>query len=176
MTVRAAPAAAGKVLVDDPASVLGAVPPGADRRARRFPAELEVAMGAGASLRQEVVVDVGAVSVVDADDGGILLPLSWRAAGRQSLFPAFRGDLEVVAGEDGSVLRLRGAYTVPLGTLGRFGDGVVGRRVARRSLEAFLHEAGRRLDEAVAGRAEQAGRAKAAAPGQGPLSPDAYVG
>lgn len=44
---------------------------------------------------------------------------------------------------------LRGAYDVPLGTVGHFGDVLVGRRLARRSLSTVVEDAARRLDAEV---------------------------
>ena len=41
---------------------------------------------------------------------------------------------------------LRGRYVVPLGSIGRFGDGVAGRRLARRSLVALLERIAVRLN------------------------------
>ncbi|HEX6421348.1 MAG TPA: hypothetical protein VFZ77_22795, partial [Acidimicrobiales bacterium] len=40
-------------------------------------------------------------------------------------------------------------YTVPLGPVGRFGDGLVGRRIARQSFESFLEDTAARLDAEV---------------------------
>jgi GAF domain-containing protein len=48
-----------------------------------------------------------------------------------------------------SLLTVRGTYTVPLGPVGRFGDGVIGRRLARQSLAAFVEGLARRLDGAA---------------------------
>lgn len=77
------------------------------------------------------------------------MPVHWRAAGRDRLFPTFEGELEASRDDPGSCLRLRGIYTVPLRPLGRFGDGIAGRRLARQSLSAFLEQAARRLDGEV---------------------------
>jgi hypothetical protein len=78
----------------------------------------------------------------------VVLPLRWRASGRDRLFPVFDGRLEATAapGGAGTVLSVVGVYTVPLGPVGRFGDGLIGRRLARQSLTAFLEDAARRID------------------------------
>ncbi len=60
-------------------------------------------------------------------------------------------------GSDASRLTVRGIYTVPLGPVGRFGDGVIGRRLARQSLIAFVEGLAGRLDR-------EAGRREAAVP------------
>jgi hypothetical protein len=44
------------------------------------------------------------------------------------------------------VLSVAGVYTVPLGPVGRFGDGLIGRRLARQSLTAFLEDAAGRIE------------------------------
>jgi len=149
LTVRTALARVRQVLVDDPGAVIAETRSAADKRSRRFLTELKVAMGAGASFRQEVGVDVGAAGAVDRADGGIALPLRWHATGRNRLFPTFQGELEAVPSRSGRTLRLQGTYTVPLGTIGRLGDGVAGQRLADRSLVAFLGAMGRRVDAEV---------------------------
>jgi hypothetical protein len=77
-----------------------------------------------------MVMEVG-----DAIDGATLRwPLSWRATSFERLIPVFEGEFELMSDDDTrSVLALRGLYAVPLGAMGRFGDGLVGRRVARRT-------------------------------------------
>ena len=63
------------------------------------------------------------------------------------VFPVFDGELSVERDEQGAaVLWLRGVYAVPFGPVGRFGDGVGGRRVARRCIAGFLDDIARRLD------------------------------
>ena len=78
------------------------------------------------------------LGVAHATETGLVLPVAWQATGRERLFPTFDGELEASEADDGTRLRLHGTYTVPLGVIGRFGDGVVGWRLARRSLDALL--------------------------------------
>jgi hypothetical protein len=145
-TVRAPFERAREVLVDDCGCVVAERVTPQERRDRCFHTVLGVEIGAGGGLHQEVVVDVGAARAIDAS---VVLPVRWHAAGRERLFPTFAGDL-VVTGEDpGSRLVLRGTYAVPLGLLGRFGDGVAGRRLTHRSLSSFLEQAASRLDAEV---------------------------
>ena len=54
---------------------------------------------------------------------------------------------------EGTCLRLEGSYTVPLGAVGRFGDNVLGQRLARRSLSALLEQIAYRLESEVEWRA-----------------------
>ena len=104
---------------------------------------LGVDLGAGASVRQEVLLHLGAAQPTET---GLGLPVAWQAAGRQRLFPTFTGELEASETDHGTRLRLHGIYTVPLGVIGRVGDGVVGWRAARRSLDALVARLGRQLE------------------------------
>lgn len=135
------------VFADDPGGVVsGSVTPD-DRRDRRFRSELGVALGAGGELRQAVDIEVGGLIV---SEGLAALPLWWQASGRDRLFPVFDGRLEAMpAGTAATRLVVRGTYVVPLGPVGRFGDGLVGRRLARQSLTAFLEDAAGRIDAEV---------------------------
>ena len=70
--------------------------------------------------------------------------------GHERWLPEFDGELEVtVASGEGATLRLHGFYTVPMGHIGRFGDGVIGHRLARRALTRFLDDVAARLDREV---------------------------
>lgn len=133
------------MLLFDPGHLIGEGPSD-DLRAT-----LAVQTGAGPSVQQEVAVEIGALR---PEGNALSLPLSWEATGWQRLFPEFRGELEVSPYGSGCSLRLHGSYHVPLGPLGRFGDGIAGRRLARQSLSAFLAQAARRIDAEVDGRAD----------------------
>ncbi|HET6771900.1 MAG TPA: hypothetical protein VFH36_01240 [Acidimicrobiales bacterium] len=112
--------------------------------ADRVTSTLVVGLGTGKSVSKEVEVEVGNAS---RGDGVTTVPLHWHASGRDRLFPSFDGALEASAEALGaSLLTVRGTYTVPLGPVGRFGDGVIGRRLARQSLAAFVEGVARRLD------------------------------
>jgi peroxiredoxin len=52
-------------------------------------------------------------------------------------------------------LLLTGTYDVPLGILGRFGDGLMGHRIARRSVADFLRDVAHNLDRAVMSQADR---------------------
>lgn len=146
-TLRAAFARVRDVLLDDPGPVLCETCSPDDRRARRFRTQLGAPLRGGTSLRQEVELHLGAPRSVDG--GGIALPMTWRATGHDRLFPTFEGELEASPDRSGTLLRLHGTYTVPLGALGRFGDGVAGRQLARRSLSALVSDLARRLDTQI---------------------------
>lgn len=139
-----------RVLSDDPASVVvdeDVEQPAGPADGDQLRSELGVALGATA-FRQSVDIDVGDLRVTDTD---AVLPLRWRASGRDRLFPVFDGRLEATpdSAGAGTVLSVVGVYTVPLGPVGRFGDGLIGRRLARQSLTAFLEEAAARIESDV---------------------------
>jgi hypothetical protein len=78
------------------------------------------------------------------------VPLHWQAWGRERLFPVFDGELRAApVGPAATTVVVSGTYSVPLGPVGRFGDGLIGRRLARQSLTAFLEDAARRIDAEV---------------------------
>lgn len=155
-TVRSPLAWARRVLADDPGSVLTDECSDEDRAARRFRSTLALdTAGAAASVRQDVIIDVGLPSSADGDDPTeseahpLVVPVSWRAAGFERLFPTFDGALVLEDADGVPTLTVRGHYVVPLGPMGRFGDGLLGRRIARRSLASFLESVAQRLDAAV---------------------------
>lgn len=139
---------ARELLLRDPASVLG-MEGGQGRAPRTFIAELSVPAGRGGTVREQVEIEILAVRL---DDHAARWELAWKAVGRARMFPTFSGTLSV---EDGprTVLRLSGAYEPPLGAAGRFGDGLIGHRIARRSLEDFVERVAARIDRAVDRRA-----------------------
>lgn len=107
-----------------------------------FVARIDVEVGGGTSLSQEVDVVFGRLP---SEAGVARFGLSWRARSHEHLFPVFGGDLEVHPDEGGSRLRLAGYYSLPLGALGVFGDGLLGHRIARRALQDFLDDAASRV-------------------------------
>jgi hypothetical protein len=141
-TVPVAYARARKLLLDDPGVVFSDTVSVGDQRARRFQEELSVNVGAGASLHQEVALQLGAPR---STKGELVLPVAWQATGRTEMLPSFKGSLHISEHRAGTGLRVSGTYTIPLGIVGRFGDGVVGRRLARRSLASLAERLARRL-------------------------------
>ncbi len=99
-------------------------------------------VGRGRTVRRRVVLTVGAAT---RSGDAVTVPMGWRAATHEGLFPAFDGALVAERSAAGTRLRLTGSYVVPLGALGRFGDGVLGRRVAHESVRAWLVETASRL-------------------------------
>jgi hypothetical protein len=143
--VSAAPGRVREALIDDPGSIVAERSAPEERRARRFHADLAVDLGAGASAHHEVEIELGSPEGTQP----FVLPLKWVATGHERLLPAFEGKLEVMPDRAGARLRLVGRYTVPLGWLGKIGEGVAGHRAATRSLSRYLAGVARRLDAEV---------------------------
>jgi hypothetical protein len=100
-------------------------------------------------LRQVVLCRVGRPR---ASSHEVRIHVRWRAISRERWLPAFDGELIVtdIGPGGGSTLTLRGFYTVPLGALGGFGDGLIGHRIARKTLTTLLADVAARVDERVA--------------------------
>ena len=147
--LRSSLASVRALIAHDPGVVVTTAATDDERRDRRFHTELAVDLGAGTSVKQEIVVQLG-VAVATAH--AVRLPVRWEPTGHQPLFPTFEGDFVVSVDRSGPRLALRGRYTIPLGWVGRLGDGVVGKRLARRVLTAHLEGVARRLDDEVASR------------------------
>jgi len=113
--------------------------------ARRFPVELRVEGGSGLAVHQTVTF-----SIAGPDQSAEAFAIGWVPVAHTRLLPAFRGTLTVTPeGERGARLEIKGTYRPPLGLFGMFGDGLIGHRAARRSLEALLSDLTIRLaDEA----------------------------
>ena len=100
-----------------------------------------------ARVTREVRIGVG--PLLD-DDDALVLPVWWEDAEHPRLFPTFDGGIELRPdGDDATEVRLVGSYEPPLGTVGRFADGLAGHRVVVASLEALLDEIVDRLAEGV---------------------------
>jgi hypothetical protein len=160
-TIQAAFGRVRQVLLDEPGVLFGETQAPDERRARRFRIDLGVDLGQGASLHQTAMVQVGAAR---SSPAGVVLPLAWQPTGRGRMLPTFEGELEASEVRTGTGLQLTGTYTVPLGLVGRFGDGVVGRRLARRSLGALMEQVAWRLESEVDRRLDSPARRQVSRP------------
>jgi hypothetical protein len=134
--------AACTALAADPAAVLGGTPVAGGEH---FTLPLGLDLLIGSSLVQEILVDFAPLS---ADPVLARFGVFWQAIGHPELFPAFGGDLELRGVDDGVEVRLSGYYRAPLGTIGRFGDALIGHRLARRVLETLVQDVAARLESA----------------------------
>jgi hypothetical protein len=75
-----------------------------------------------------------------------ILPMTWKPAGLEGLFPRLDADIEVgELGPDRTQLSISARYTPPLGSLGRFLDRAMLHRVAEATVKDFLDRAGQIL-------------------------------
>jgi hypothetical protein len=111
-------------------------------------ADLRLDVQAG-GVHQQVDVELGALREAE---GEVWMPIRWTPVGGERLLPTFVGVLELRDDEgDHAVLALHGEYDAPLGAVGRFGDAVLGRRVAQRSLSDLVARMAERVDDIAKG-------------------------
>lgn len=118
----------------------------AEPRGDDLQAELSIDLGAGATVRQQVALDVGQPR---ATRRSLVRNVAWRATGHGRPLPRFSGQLEAMPDGSRTRLRLGGAYTVPLGVVGRFGDGLLGHRLAVQLLETLIESVGARIEREI---------------------------
>jgi hypothetical protein len=145
-TIRVPYARTREILLQHPRAVLSDSQLVDERREEQLSMDLSVDLGAGASVHQDVTVQLGNPR---SGQDGLVLPLRWHATGREEWLPTFTGELVASEARQGTSLRLRGMYTVPLGVVGRFGDGVLGRRLVRTSLRALVERLAGHLESEV---------------------------
>lgn len=150
--VRATPDEIAALIANDPGAVFGErdATPDADPGSGRYSCDLHVD-GRNGSIRHKVVAKVRMAKDGDGWNLGIA------PVGGGHLLPTFEGTLRAVHGAQATELSLTGTYDPPLGHVGAFGDGLIGHRVARQSLQAFVDEVARRVDAAVAERLPEGG-------------------
>ncbi|WP_436793462.1 hypothetical protein [Actinospongicola halichondriae] len=112
----------------------------------RFRTTITVEGPGGVSMSHPIEIEA---RTSRSEDTGSTLEFAWSpSGGGEALLPTFSGRLELVpAGPPATTFRLDGDYQIPLGALGRFGDGVIGHRIARQSVRGLL--------EAIVGRIER---------------------
>jgi hypothetical protein len=75
-----------------------------------------------------------------------LLPMSWKATGPESLFPALEADVEIAAlGPNRTQLSMSARYRPPMGVVGRALDRTLLHRVAEATVKDFLDRVGEQL-------------------------------
>jgi hypothetical protein len=91
------------------------------------------------------------IGMAEIHSSGLVSPIHWTAQGAGLLFPELDADLVLSkAGSHGTILKLRGTYQPPLGTLGR----IVDRALLGRFAEATVIDWMERLAEALSVHAE----------------------
>lgn len=131
----------------DPAAWLPGVAEAADVQGDRLLAE--VGFGQGHRIEKRIEIEVGEPAHLG---GTTLLPMTWKATGADSVFPALEADLELAPmGPDRTQVSISARYRPPLGRLGRALDRALLHRVAEATIKDFLDRVGDRLaHEAVA--------------------------
>ena len=112
------------------------------REERRI--DVGATLGRGWSLHQEVVLSLRAAD--PPAPGQRRWQIVWQPPGGGRLVPSFRGTLDATVDGEGTRLRLAGSYRPPLGPVGAVGDGLIGHRIARQTVAAFLSGLAGRID------------------------------
>jgi hypothetical protein len=107
----------------------------------------EVGFGSGLRLTKQVQIELGKPIRFPSKT---VLPMTWRAAGKDSLFPALDADLEVASlGPDRTQLSISARYEPPMGAVGRVLDRTLLHRVAEATVKDFLDQAAAALGALV---------------------------
>jgi hypothetical protein len=110
--------------------------------------QLRARVGPTAKVAREVRLDIG---MGEIHSSGLVYPIHWTAQEAGLLFPELDADLVLSkTGSHGTILKLRGTYQPPLGTLGRLVD----RALLGRFAEATVIDWMERLAEALSVHAE----------------------
>lgn len=121
---------------------------GAEHRGEALLAE--VGFGAeGRRVGRSVVIELGEPMRFPSRT---VLPMTWRAASSESLFPTLDADLEVaVLGPNQTQLSVSARYKPPLGAVGRAIDKTLLHRVAEATVKDFVDRTSEKLAHIVAG-------------------------
>lgn len=124
--------------------------PGLAVRAEERGQDLLVEVGFGSPGRRvarSVLIEVGEPMRFPSRT---VLPMTWKAASKESLFPTLEADLEVgVLGPNRTQLSVSARYKPPLGAVGRAIDKTLLHRVAEASIKDFVDRVTERLQGMV---------------------------
>jgi hypothetical protein len=116
-----------------------------EANARREELLAEVGFGDGVRVSKKVVIELGEPIRVPTKT---ILPVRWRAAGPERLFPSLAADIEVASITASTAqLSMSARYTPPMGPLGRAVDRALLHRVAEATLKDFLDRVAATLSE-----------------------------
>jgi hypothetical protein len=114
----------------------GAEMQGMGAAAYRRGEELRSKVGPGGPIAKEVVVALDRPIMYRR---GAVVPIRWRAAGAEALFPRLEGELAVEGNDDEtSILHLQANYKPPLGSIGTLMDRLVLTRIARATVSDWV--------------------------------------
>lgn len=120
--------------------------PGIARQAEDFGRELLAEVGFGSESRRvsrQVVIELREPLRFPSR---LVLPMTWRAADQQELFPVLDADIEVAPlGAQQTQLSVSARYQPPLGAVGRAIDRALLHRVAEAAVKDFVDRTGERI-------------------------------
>ena len=123
-----------RALLDRPNEWVPGLAGAADERGEALLAE--VGFGDGIRVEKKVVIEFGTPMRLPSRT---VLPLRWRAAGAQGLFPSLDADLEVASlGTGTTQLSMSARYMPPMGAVGRAMDHAVLHRIAEATVKDFV--------------------------------------
>lgn len=135
-----------RALLADPGAWVPGLARDAEQRGERLLAEVGFTV-AETRIDKRVEIELGNPHRMPTKT---ILPMSWRAAGAESLFPALDADLEVAGlGPNRTQLSISARYRPPMGALGRVLDRALLHRVAEATIKDFLDRVGEALQSRV---------------------------
>lgn len=135
-----------RLLAEDPAAILQPATERAAAEARTLRSELIVDLGTF-EVGRDITIEVGEFEPLSML--AVSLPLRWRAATHEGLFPQMEATLELQAMSlraPLTQLTLFGSYRPPLGLLGAAGDALFGKRVAEAAVHRFVDDVADRIE------------------------------
>jgi hypothetical protein len=115
----------------------------AEDRGERLLAEVGFALDREHRLDKRVEIEFGEPYRIPSKT---LLPMAWKPAGAEQLFPAMDADLEVAPlGPSRTQLSISARYRPPMGVVGRALDRALLHRVAEATIKDFLDRVGEAL-------------------------------
>jgi len=123
-----------RALLDRPNDWVPGLAGAADERGEALLAE--VGFGDGVRVEKKVAIEFGTPMRLSSRT---VLPLRWRAAGAEGLFPSLDADLEVAPlGAGTTQLSMSARYMPPMGAVGRAIDRAVLHRIAEATVKDFV--------------------------------------
>lgn len=122
--------------------------PGLAERAEQYGEDLLGEVSTGGRLHKKVIIDLQNPVRFPSRT---VLPMTWRAASQQGLFPVLDADLEVAGlGSGVTQLSVSARYRPPMGVVGKAIDKAFLHRVAEATIKDFVDHVGAQLEILVA--------------------------
>jgi hypothetical protein len=118
----------------------------ANGRGQELLSELGFSLG-NRRIGRRIKVEIG---VPTRMAGLTFMPIKWRSATEEGLFPTLEGALEIASlGSASTQLGLSANYEPPLGLMGKVADRALFHRVAEATVNDFLKRIGERVEQAA---------------------------